>query len=95
MIGASLLVFVEADHLTEHLLRDLVDRSQLEGRDGYVHVAQTPDYWLNFGIVNSIERLNHHQVVFLLGILHNRRLDRSKMLLVAQVDMIEQGALPG
>ena len=91
-IGGALLVLVEADHLVEHLLGDLVDRRQLEGRDSNLDIAQTTDDWLHFRIINSIQRLNNHEIILLLSIFQNCRFDRGEMLLVRQVDMVEKRA---
>ena len=55
-----LLVLIEADHLGEDLFRHGVNRCQLEGCDGHLHVAQPPDYGLNLRIVNAVKWFNHH-----------------------------------
>ena len=91
-IGGALLVLVEADHLVEHLLGDLVDGRQLEGCDSDLDVAQTTDDWLHFRIINSIQRLNNHEIILLLSIFQNCRFDRGEMLLVRQVDMVQKRA---
>ena len=76
------LVLIEGDHLIEHLFGHLVYRCQLKWRDGYLYIAQSSDYRLNFRIFNAVQRLYHHQVVLLLGVLHDGRFNRCEVLLV-------------
>ena len=77
-----LLILVEADHLIEDLLRDGIDGGELEWSDSHLHVGKAPDYWLHLRIVDSVKRLDHHQVVLLLLIFHDCSLHGSEVLLV-------------
>jgi hypothetical protein len=76
------LVLIEGDHLIEHLFGHLVYRCQLEWCDGYLYIAQSSDDRLNFRIFDAVQRLYHHQVVLLLGVLHDGRFNRCEVLLV-------------
>ena len=38
-IIANLLILIETDHLIEYLLGHLIDRCELEGRDGDLNIA--------------------------------------------------------
>lgn len=89
------VVLVERDHLVEDLLGDLVDGRQLEGCDRHLNVAEPPNNWLHFRVVHSVHWLDNHKVVLLLNIFENGSLDGREMLLVRQVDVVEEGALPG
>ena len=88
-----LLVLVEADHLVEDLLRDGVDRRQLERGDGHLHIGEASDDRLDLGVVDAVQRLDHHQVVLLLLVFHDCRLHRREMFLVGEIDVVEERAL--
>ena len=72
---------------------DLIDGSESERCDGDLHVCQATNYRLNFRIVDTVQRLDHHEVILLLGILQNRSLHRCEMLLVGQINVIEKRTL--
>lgn len=88
-----LLVLVERDHLVEELLGHLVQRCELEWSDADLDVVQLPDYRLHFRVFDAIQRFNHLQVVLLLLIFEDGCLNWRKMLLVAQIDMVQQWTL--
>ena len=90
-----LLILIETDHLVKNLLGDRVDRSELEWRNGNLHIRKSSDDRLDLGVIDAIQRLNDHQIVLLLRIFHDRCLDRSEVLLVGQIDVVEQRAFAG
>ena len=69
LVAYVFLVLIERDHLGQDLLGDLVDRSQCEWSDCHLHICQASDDRLNLTIIDSIERLNYHQIIFLLCVL--------------------------
>ena len=87
------MVLVEADHRLKDLLGDSIDWSQLEWCNSDLHVAQFTDNRLDLSVIDTIQRLDYHKIVLLLGIFHNGRFDWSEMLLVRKIDMVQQWAL--
>ena len=82
MVVDVLLVLIEWHHLCKHLLSYLVDRCELERRDSDLYIAESADDWLDLGVFDAVQRLDHHQVVFLLRILHYCRFHGGEVLLV-------------
>lgn len=46
-------------------------------------------------VVDAVKWFDHHEVIFLLGVFKDGRFDRCKVLLVRQVYVVEERALPG
>ena len=61
-----LLVFVEVDHLADNWFCDLVKRCQSKWCNGDVNIAQLSYYWLQLGVINTIEWLDNLEIVLLL-----------------------------
>ena len=64
---------------------------QLKGRNRDVHIGKFANNWLHLGVVNAVEGLYYLQIVLLLLIFHYCRFNGSKVLLVAKIDVIEEG----
>ena len=65
-----------------------MQRGKLERCDADFDIWKLSYDWLHLIILNTVQGFDHLQVVFLLLILENSCLDRCKMLLITQVDMI-------
>ncbi len=91
----TLAVLIVALHLADDLVGHLVERRHLVRRDAHLDVVELPDDGLELAVVNAVERLDHLQVVSLALVLLDGRLDRRKVLLVTNVDVVQEGALSG
>jgi len=58
----------------------------------YLNVAQLPDDRLKLVVVHSVKRFDDLQVIILFLVFVNRRLYRRKVLLVAQINVVNQWA---
>jgi len=81
-------VFVERLHLLKYLVCDLVERRHLIRGDGHFDVVQSPDYWLELRIVDTVQRFYYLQILFMLFVFFYGCLDWGKVLLVTYVDVI-------
>lgn len=88
-----LLVLVERHHLVQNWFGHRVQGGQLVRSDCHLHIVQFSDDWLELRVVNSIQWLDHLQVIILLLVFVNRGFDWSKVLLITEVNVIEQGTL--
>ena len=61
-----LLVLVEADHLADDGLGHLVQGRQCKRCNRNIHIAQLPNDWLQLQIIDTVQWLDHLQVILLL-----------------------------
>jgi hypothetical protein len=85
-----LKVVIKRHHLIQHFLRDFVERGHDVGSDRYLHIAELPDNWLKFVVVDAIQWLDHLKVVVLFLVFVDRRFNWSEMFLVAEIDVVEK-----
>ena len=81
--------------MVDHLFGDLMERGQLEGSNRDVHIGKFANNWLHLRVIDAVKRFYYLQIVLLLLIFHYCRLYWSKVLLVAKIDVIEEGTLAG
>ena len=69
-----------------------MQRSHLERGDRHLDIVKLSDDRLELGIIHSIQRFDDYKVVFLLFVFSDCGLDRCKMLLIRNVDVVQQWA---
>ncbi len=90
-----LFVIVELHQLRYERSSNSIERCHLVRSDSNLNILHLPDNRLELLIFNSIHGLDDFQVIILRFILHNSLLDRRKVLLVREIDVVEERTLTG
>ena len=80
--------------MDQHLVCHLVKRRHRVRCNCDSDVIKFTDNWLKFYVVYSVQWLDNLKIILLLFVLLNRGFHRGEVLLVADVDVVQQWALP-
>jgi hypothetical protein len=65
-----------------------VEGSHTVRSDAHFDVVQLPYYGLKLCVIHAVQRFYHEQIILLGFVFFNRSLNRGKMLLVANIDVV-------